>query len=371
MSIINVSAQNLDDLGLSAYLAAIVPQSNQELQRLGFEDFKNFLLSKGSDVVINTRYGLSAQGTTVNTTSLLEYGINVFTTVTLTNYATKLPQPTTGKGVIVINKGTAPLYVYPSNPGGEINNLGVDQPAVVPADGNAYTFYCIENPLPGQWSVSGLLGAQFQINPQQEISVSHTSGTPTLVHGWTQVASGSFGIVNSGGGNYALNIPSGGSGTSADYYVTGYTAQVPTRTAVAIKWQTNGTLRALNTDPLGPTDLTGVKLRFNEAFKSGPSSVVNLGVRSQITFAPIYLYPSGYSSVINNSTAANLTYNPGGPGYTGAIGDVGTVDAYIPFTTPRDFGYNGFSNVYFIVTIDIPSGNPTGTYKFLPYFEYY
>lgn len=367
----NVSGQTLEALGLDAYLAAILPTSNSQIQKVGFEDFKNTLLSNGTGLTINTRYGLSAQGTTVSTTSLLEYGINVFTTVTLTNYATKLPQPTTGKAVIVVNKGTAPLYVFPSNPGGEINNLGVDQPAVVPADGLAYTFFCIENPLPGQWSVTGLLGAVQQINPAQEISVSHTNGVQTLVHGWVQAASGSFGIINTGGGNYGLNIPSGGSGPVSDFYVTGYTAQVPTRTAVAIKWQTNGTLRSLNTDPLGPTDLTGVKLRFNEAFKNGPSSVVNLGVRSQITFAPLYLYPTGYSSVIGNSTSASLTFNPGGPQYAGNIGDQGTIDAYIPFTNPRDFGYNGFSNVYFIVTIDISAGSQTGTYKFLPYFEYY
>jgi len=370
MSIINVSAQNLDDLGLSAYLAAIVPQSNQELQRLGFEDFKNFLLSKGSDVVINTRYGLSAQGTTVNTTSLLEYGINVFTTVTLTNYATKLPQPTTGKGVIVINKGSVPLFVYPSNPGGEINNLGVDQPAVVPADGNAYTFYCIENPLPGQWSVTGLLGAQLQINPAQEISVSHTSGVQTIVRGWIQAASGSYGMVSSGNG-YTLQIPSNGTGPATDYFITAYTQLNPNRTAVAIKWQTNGTLRTLVTDPLNPTDFTGVQLSFSRHFKDAPNSIQNQSQNSLITFAPLFINPNGYSSVINNSTTASLTYNPGGPVYAGNIGDAGTVDAYIPFTNPIDFGFNGFSNVYFMAEINIPSGNPTGTYKFLPYFEYY
>jgi hypothetical protein len=369
MSIINVSAQNLDDLGLSAYLAAIVPQSNQELQRLGFEDFKNFLLSKGSDVVINTRYGLSAQGTTVNTTSLLEYGINVFTTVTLTNYATKLPQPTTGKGVIVVNKGSIPLFVYPSNPGGEINNLGVDQPAIVPADGNAYTFYCIENPLPGQWSVTGLLGAVQQINPQQEVSITHTNGVETLVHGWSSFASGSFGAFYTGSG-LGLNIPSGGSGPTSDFYVTGYTAQVPTRTAVAIKWQTNGTLFD-GVNPVGPTDIVGCQLWYSIARLTGPSASQTLTNQGKISFQRTDIAPSGYSSVIGNATSASLTFNPGGPAYAGQIGDIGTVDAYIPFTNPVAFGDNGFANVYFIFTIRILSGRPSGTYKFLPYVEYY
>ena len=366
----NISGQTLEALGLDAYLAAIVPTSNAQIQQVGFEDFKNTLLSNGTGLTINTRYGLSAQGTTVNTTSLLEYGINVFTTVTLTNYATKLPQPTTGKGVIIVNKGTTPLYVFPSNPGGEINNLGVDQPAVVPADGNAYTFYCIENPLPGQWSVTGLLGSLLQINPAQEISVLHIQGVQSIVRGWIQAASGSYGMVSSGSG-YVLQIPSSGTGPATDYFITAYTQQVPSRTAVAIKWQTNGTLRSLISDPLTATDFTGVQLSFSRHFKDATNSIQNQAQNSRITFTPLFSNPNGYSSVINNSTTASLTFNPGGPVYAGNIGDDGTVDAYIPFTNPIDFGFNGFSNVYFIAEINIPSASPTGTYKFLPYFEYY
>lgn len=365
----NVSGQTLEALGLDAYLAAILPTSNSQIQKVGFEDFKNTLLSNGTGLTINTRYGLSAQGTTVSTTSLLEYGINVFTTVTLTNYATKLPQPTTGKAVIVVNKGTTPLYVFPSNPGGEINNLGVDQPAVVPADGNAYTFYCIENPLPGQWSVTGLLGAVQQINPQQEVSITHTNGVETLVHGWSSFATGSFGAFYTGSG-LGLNIPSGGSGPTSDFYVTGYTAQVPTRTAVAVKWQTNGTLFD-GTNPPTATDIVGCQLWYSIARLTGPSASQTLTNQGKISFQRTDLAPSGYSSVIGNATSASLTFNPGGPAYTGAIGDIGTVDAYIPFTNPVAFGYNGFANVYFIFTIRILSGRASGTYKFLPYVEYY
>jgi hypothetical protein len=316
-----------------------------------------------------TNYGLSAQGTTVSTTSLLEYGINVFTTVTLTNYATKLPQPTTGKGVIVVNKGTTPLYVFPSNPGGEINNLGVDQPAVVPADGVAYTFYCIENPLPGQWSVTGLQGAVSQINPQNAITINHTNGVETLVHGWSSFATGSFGAFYTGTG-LGLNIPSGGSGPTSDFYVTGYTAQVPARTAVAVKWQTNGTLFD-GTNPATATDIVGCQLWYSIARLTGPTNSQTLTNQGKISFQRTDLAPSGYSSVIGNATAATLTFNPGGPGYSGNIGDQGTVDAYIPFTNPISFGDNGFANVYLIFTIRILSGRATGAYQFLPYVEYY
>jgi len=85
----------------------------------------------------------------------------------------------------------------------------------------------------------------------------------------------------------------------------------------------------------------------------------------------LFVDPNGYSTVINNATTATVTFNPGGPNFNGNIGDLGAVDAYIPFTNPRAFGDNGFSNVYFIVTIDIAAASPTGAYKFVPYFEYY
>jgi len=329
------------------------------------------LYEKSTSPTVNTSYGLTAQGTSASTTSILSYDINVFTTVTLSDYATKLPQPVTGKSVVIVNRGVAPLYVYPSNPGGEINNLGIDQPAIVPPDGQGYSFYCIENPQPGQWVVTGLNGAQLQINPAQEITVNHTTGSPTLVHGWIQVDSGAYGIVNALGGGYTLSIPANGTGPTTDYFITAYTPQVPLRSAVAIKWQTNGTLRTLNTDPVGSTDLTGVKLSYTECFSDAPNSVVNLINQAQITFAPLFVDPNGYSTVINNATTATVTFNPGGPNFNGNIGDLGAVDAYIPFTNPRAFGDNGFSNVYFIVTIDIPAASPTGAYKFVPYFEYY
>ena len=365
----NISGQTLEALGVDAYLAAIVPTSNAQIQKVGFDDFKNTLLSNGTGLTINTRYGLSAQGTTVSTTSLLEYGINVFTTVTLTNYATKLPQPTTGKAVIIVNKGTTPLYVFPSNPGGEINKLGVNQPAVVPADGVAYTFFCIENPLPGQWSVTGLIGAALQTNPAQAISVSHTNGVETLVHGWSSFATGSFGAFYTGTG-LGLNIPSGGSGPTSDFYVTGYTGLVPTRTAVAVKWQTNGTLFDGTGTPTA-TDIVGCQLWYSIARLTGPTNSQTLTNQGKISFQRTDLAPSGYSSVIGNATTATLTFNPGGPGYSGNIGDQGTVDAYIPFTNPISFGDNSFANVYLIFTIRILSGRATGTYQFLPYVEYY
>lgn len=97
-------------------------------------------------------YGLTAQGTTASTTAVLQYGINVFTTVTSTNYAAKLPQPVTGRTLKIVNLSNLPIHLFPSNIGGQINNYGVNIQAVIPPDGRVYEFFCIENPLPGAWS---------------------------------------------------------------------------------------------------------------------------------------------------------------------------------------------------------------------------
>jgi hypothetical protein len=96
--------------------------------------------------------GLVANSTTLaGTTLVLEYGVNVVITSTGTNYACRLPLPTTGKRVVVVNRSSFPISLFPSMAGGQINNYAIDAPAIIPPDGRAYDFICIENPLPGAW----------------------------------------------------------------------------------------------------------------------------------------------------------------------------------------------------------------------------
>jgi hypothetical protein len=104
--------------------------------------------SAGQTIVYD---GLIANGVNSATTLVLQYGVNVIETSTQTNFACKLPQPVTGKRVIVVNKSTFPVSLFPSNVGGQINNYPIDAPANIPPDGKAYDFICIENPLPGAW----------------------------------------------------------------------------------------------------------------------------------------------------------------------------------------------------------------------------
>jgi hypothetical protein len=96
--------------------------------------------------------GLVANDTTMeDTTLVLEYGVNIVITATPTDYACRLPIPVTGKRVIVVNRSTFSVSLFPSMAGGQINNYAIDAPAIIPPDGNAYDFICIENPLPGAW----------------------------------------------------------------------------------------------------------------------------------------------------------------------------------------------------------------------------
>ena len=122
-----------------------------------------------SDAIYTVNKNLNANNTSTATTSVMVYGVNVFTGVTATDFATKLPQPVTGKSVKVINNGSTLLHIFPSNVGGRVNNLPIDTPAVIPPDGNLYEFICIENPLPGEWTFSAPATGQYDSG---EITIS-------------------------------------------------------------------------------------------------------------------------------------------------------------------------------------------------------
>jgi len=96
---------------------------------------------------------LVLNNTNDTTTSVAIYGINVITTSTATDRACKLPIAETGRSVAFINNSTLPILVFPSVVGGSINGV-VNGMATIPNDGAAYTFYCVENPLPGAWTWS-------------------------------------------------------------------------------------------------------------------------------------------------------------------------------------------------------------------------
>jgi hypothetical protein len=176
-----------------------------------------------SNALYTVNTALSASTTSSSTTSICSYGVNVFEYVTPTNFATKLPQPTTGKSVRIVNNGNTFLKVFPSNVGGRINNYPVDTPAIIPSDGNLYEFICVENPLPGEWTFSAPATGQYDSG---EIEISLTAyGAPNgnnpivVAYDSTHVGiNGNFNsenwgqngknksnlIINSYGGNYTV-----------------------------------------------------------------------------------------------------------------------------------------------------------------------
>lgn len=97
--------------------------------------------------------------TSVN--SYLEYGINLLSAATVTDFCVRLPQiPIEGREVIVINKSGFDVFVYPSMSAGTIN--GGLTATVIPPDNLAYTFICYENPNPGSWSTINVAAATGQ-----------------------------------------------------------------------------------------------------------------------------------------------------------------------------------------------------------------
>jgi hypothetical protein len=135
-------------------------QAGTSVNNLGIDASGNVIIGaaggSGSTANISdalyTVNNLSANGTSSATTSVCIYGVNVFTGATTTNYATKLPQPVTGKSVKIVNNTTQPISMYPANVGGKINNLPINTPLIIPADGKVYEYICTLNPLPGNFS---------------------------------------------------------------------------------------------------------------------------------------------------------------------------------------------------------------------------
>lgn len=110
-----------------------------------------------------------------NTSTYLNYGINLINTGSSINYAARLPMtPVKGKTVTVINNSGISMVLYPSMDGGSINGV-LNGSAVIPSDNRAYSFTCYENPAPGSWS-GAFLAATNQYD-SGEISADNSLGS--------------------------------------------------------------------------------------------------------------------------------------------------------------------------------------------------
>ena len=281
--------------------------------------------------------GLVANNTTASTTLILQYGVNIIDTSTPTNYACKLPQPVTGKRVVLVNKSLQTVYLYPSNVGGQINNYPVDTPAVVPPDGKAYDFVCVENPLPGAWVWSPPAVGQYDSG---DIAVT----TTTSVFGNYICASSLGGTI------YAAERSGLNSGTAYSYkglnnaqiiqttpaampntgYITAFKPSTPWNAITKIKVYSN-IVPVLGSDP--SFTLTAGS-QYNN-YTAGTSNWITSGIGG--ASSPFLQNPI----VLTNQIAGS----PPSPGLTTNIGDPGTVwgqatltpGMFVYGTTPLSF----------------------------------
>lgn len=107
-------------------------------------DSKATIASRINALVANAQLpvysSLIAQGTTSATTSTTSMGVNIFSTVTITNFCTKLPNAASGDIVRIVNNGATNLRVFPYDPADSINGLPAGSYAVVPNNGQIYEF---------------------------------------------------------------------------------------------------------------------------------------------------------------------------------------------------------------------------------------
>jgi hypothetical protein len=305
------------------------------------------LVSNSSNVVLTVIDNLVANGTDANTTAILEYGVNVFTTVTSSNYCAKLPQPKTGKVTKVVNMSNSLLVIYPSNVGGRINNLAVDTPVVIPPDGISYEFICIENPLPGAWTWTPPATGQIEL---LEIAVNHTNGTDTIAYG---VGNPGAQLINPVGANWYDNVSASQSGgvitlvPSADYWAT--SNLFPEKTLLKTKVYSN--FVAAN----------GVNL---------PS------ISRKVAYMPNTSGINVYSaSGVNLS--GGLTVGSGILNSPNEVGDFGTyyklqdaIPVQVPPVETDKIGVGLFSNYYYTFVIAVPASAATKVYKFKIFLEY-
>ena len=299
---------------------------------------------KGSTLEVNDN--LVLEGTTNASTSQAIYGINIITTATASDLATRLPNPVTGKQTVFINNATIPILVFPSTVGGEINGV-VNGYAEIPPDGKAYTFYCTENPLPGAWTWSPPAVGQIQL---PTIEVAHTNGVQTSAYG---VGVPGFQLINPPGPNWYDDIN-----------ITGSTAL--TFTPSIEYW------RAETFNPAVNLVTTKVYSNFT------PADGANL---------PIIQRKVAYNNLgggMNNYSASNVIFNTGastvptGPLNSPAeIGDVSTYYkiqpsnlVHVPPAETDLIGVGAASSYYYTFIITIPATAATKTYKFDIFLEH-
>ena len=205
--------------------------------------------------------------------------------------------------------------------GGQINNYAIDAPAIIPPDGNAYDFICIENPLPGAWIWSPPATNQWDSG---EITANSTSATK-----W----------FNS---NSITTIERIGSGTTG--------AGATNARNVIYASDSNGSVFNPTTTWNAITKLkvyTNISSDLSGANEPNSALFMSIGTNRYLAGTSTYFdtpliqtgsYGEPFSKLLENVIAG--TVPP--PGVTANVGDAGTLWTEFDFTAN---GSQGFSHV--------------------------
>lgn len=194
-------------IGLSANYQTLERRSaliNNESAPYTIEDIQTQSVTNSSQ--------FQTQGTDINSTAYLNYGLTHISSVpTVNDYACHLPNPPIeGRQVTIVNTCGIDIVVFPSLPGGSINGI-TNGSFTVPSNGQAYTFFCYENPAPGAWTISAPATSQVTsgaIDFPQGVSFvgDFTSGYTIQSSGYARLRPvASVGINPSGNFNITIN----------------------------------------------------------------------------------------------------------------------------------------------------------------------
>jgi hypothetical protein len=242
----------MDIQELQDYLAPNGSDSQVTLYKSSTSDTLCFKNKRGIIIPVGSGGGvvnknMSATGTTAaNTKTILTYGVNVFTNVSNTAYAAKLPTPVTGQSVVVVNNSGATLTLYPSTTGGKINGV-VNGSAIIPPDGKAYTFYCIENPLPGEWTWDAPAIGQFDSGLiSMTLTSVNTSGDNPLISAYNDTIKTIIPMLSNNSAGYnGKNLPIVLGVPNNNTYPIYFRPEIPWNSVTKIKVYTNATANSL------------------------------------------------------------------------------------------------------------------------------
>lgn len=132
----------------------------------------------------------SAEGTDITTNIILDSGLNIITTASLTDKAVRLPLPIFGKIVNIVNTSGVDIFVFPYDANSSVYGNAPGEHVVVPSDGLMYTFTCVQNPNVGVWvfvTPAGASGNTDKITVEYDMTLttdSSQTGVNTITEGF-------------------------------------------------------------------------------------------------------------------------------------------------------------------------------------------